>query len=86
MAFFIVLEVVVGALLLLFGVTQVVMPLLRGTKLFPIFRSGEPALVAQLAEEQQQLREAQLKQSIKEVHHQVVHVTGIEQPEEEEKK
>ena len=56
-------ELVVAALLLYLGITQVVLPLWRGTPLFPIFRR-EGRLQHELAEATENVVEADLKKKI----------------------
>lgn len=59
-----VFEFAIGAILLLFIIQQVVMPLVRGTLIFPMFRD-EGKLEDELQRQAQAKREAQLREAVK---------------------
>ena len=63
MALLAALELFLLAALLLVTITQVAIPLLRGTPLFPLFRE-ESRLEKELSEARQELEEAKLKKEI----------------------
>ena len=58
------LELVVIALIILVGVTQVVFPIIRGTNLFPLFRSRARTLDRELREAHEAEKEARITAAI----------------------
>lgn len=64
MAILRILELAVAAITLLLAITQVVIPLLRGTLLFPLFRK-EHRLEVQLSQARQEELEAGLQKELK---------------------
>ena len=64
--FLAVLELAVTALLIGFILTQVILPMMRGTSMFPIFRK-ESRLRSDLADVKQQSVEKKIEQEIKNI-------------------
>lgn len=75
-----IITIVIGIVLLGGLLTQVIVPGVRGTQLFPFFRK-EKALVQQLEEERQLLREAYMNRDLREIHKRV---DEVNKPEEKE--
>lgn len=60
-----VFELALAVLVVLAGITQIVLPLWRGTPLFPLFRT-ERKLEAELEEAREEVVEADLRKQIEE--------------------
>lgn len=59
-----VFEFAIGAVIILFIIQQVVMPLVRGTLIFPMFRT-EGKLEDELQQQAQHKREAQMREALR---------------------
>jgi len=60
-----IIELFIIAVVLWFMVTQVFLPVFRGTKMYPIFRTKMPKLNAELTDVRQQGAEKDLKEEIR---------------------
>ena len=69
-------EYLVFALILLVFATQVFVPMWRGTKVFPIFRSRQRELEAELTQTREEAHEAELEHTLKEERGRVTQLRG----------
>ena len=72
------LEFLVIAVVLLIFATQVFMPMWRGTKVFPIFRSKQRQLESQLTELREDAQAAELEHVVEEEQGRVTDLRGKE--------
>jgi hypothetical protein len=61
------LEIILGILVVAVILTQVLLPLIMGAKLFPIFRSSRNTIENEIREVQEQLSEKELKEHLEEL-------------------
>lgn len=69
-------EYLVFALIALVFVTQVFVPMWRGTKVFPIFRSRQRRLEAELTQTREEAHEAELEHTLEEERSRVTQLRG----------
>jgi hypothetical protein len=59
-----VIEIILVLAILMFMVTQVFLPIIRGTPMYPFFKSKEPKLSKDLKEARQKVVESNLKKEV----------------------